>query len=230
MSEDCFDIDRVPVGAVRWPAAFRLRPASVPAKRLADRWGIDLAGIEELARLCSPTARHDQGVVRLPFEADISVPAAIRAAFAHPMPEWRLAPGDMPHVTVSATLSAALAVASELYGRFLQDTKQPACQLSFVLERYQMTGIFHDVTDMELYKAYYSSGEDRHAHQFIKALYDAKADGAIFSVGGSQSAIVLNPERLQGGARERAVALEWNGDVFTRYFDYRDLHWGALVG
>jgi len=192
--------------------------------------GEDSAGLQALIDLTSHTGRHDRDVVPLSFPAPLNMPAAVRAAFAFPAPEWQFSDGTVPHIVVADTLRAAITSATERYGQFLRDTEQGPCTLSFVVERYRLTGDFHTITDREVFAPCYNSADFSVAHALVNSLSTEKANGLIYDCLVGETALVLKPACLSGFNTERSVALDWNGAAFERYYDYRDLHWSRLVG
>ncbi|MEX0299935.1 MAG: hypothetical protein AB3N28_12765 [Kordiimonas sp.] len=218
----------VPKSSLSWPAAFRLRPASVPINEYAENVESNAGDIEALINLCSEVGRHNQGLVPLGFATPHSMPPAVVSAFANPAPEWHFAPTGLAHIAVAETLKGALALGAEQYGQFLKDTEQPACRVSFVMERFLVKGSFSDITDTEVFSACYNTVDYTVMHQLARGLSDTESDGFVYDVESQKYAVVLKPECLSGHAEERAIALEWDGMQFSRYFDYRDLFWSDL--
>lgn len=220
--DDLPDISKRPLD---WPVAFRFRPASIPpATPLADK-----EGLEALIALCAPTARHDAGLVPLRFSAGPNILPIVKTAFANAAPEWRFVPGDVPHIAVASTMRAASQLIMDQLGQFLEDTDQPACQVSCVMERYTLKGDLYDITDTETYRAYYDTADNSEAHQMTSALQEAGSDGFMFAGMGGNVAVVLNPECFISCVVERAVAFCWDGVQFSRYYDYRNLNWAQLA-
>ncbi len=219
----------VPKSAISWPAAFRLRPASVPINEYAESVGSVASDIDALINLCSQVGRHNQGLVPLAFTASPSMSSAVVSAFANPAPEWQFVPTGLPHIAVAETLKGALVLGAEQFGQFLKDTEQQACRVSFVMERFLVKGTFHDITDAEVFPDCYNTVDYSSMHKLAHSFSEAGADGFVYSNNNKKYAVVLKPECLSGHAEERAVALEWDGVQFNRYFDYRDLFWADLA-
>ncbi|MBV1900459.1 MAG: hypothetical protein KUG56_02180 [Kordiimonadaceae bacterium] len=220
--------------AVKWAAAFRLRPMAMPSAPTLAALGESEQDLLALIEMSSPRARYDIGAARHNFAHHALMPPAVQSAFAHPPPEWRFAPAAMPHMVVCQNIKAAVCSASEQYGQFLKDTEQAECQLSFVMERYVLSGDFFDARDRDAFSACYGpqaqTGQISAAQDLVSALGTQGADGLLYTTDGGPSAVVLNPECVRVYAKERALVLQWDGHDFTRYFDYRDLHWVGDVG
>lgn len=221
--------DTIPVTPVRWPAAYRLRPASVPETQPSDKFGADGDSLQQLMALTSPLGRHQRGVVPLAFTGSAAMPDTVVSAFAHPAPEWQFADGTLPHMLLAETMAGAIENADLLYGQFLKDTEEGDCRLTFILERFQLEGRLHSVEDRARFESCYDRHDYSAAHQMVTSLHAAGADGLVFAGDTGKSAVVLNPDCLSRCARERALALAWDGVQFTRYYDYRDLHWVSIA-
>ena len=216
------DVSHIPVS---WPAAYRLRPIELPSAPTLSLLGEDEQDIMSLIDMSSPRNRHETGAAPHTFSNYPRMPMAVRSAFAHPSPEWRFTPASMPHISVAEHISAAVSTASEQYGQFLADTNQVACKVSLALERYVLSGDFYDVRDRKIYTEFYDKSDSSIAQNFVATLSSNRADGLIYSRDGGDCAVVLNPDCVEAYAKERALAMQWDGKGFTRYFDYRDLHW-----
>ncbi|MBL4836474.1 MAG: hypothetical protein JKY34_02760 [Kordiimonadaceae bacterium] len=218
--------------AVKWAAAFRLRPMAMPSAPTLAVLGEDEQDLLSLIDVRSPRARHDTGAARHNFTHHALMPSAVRSAFAHPSPEWRFALSATPHMVVCQNIRAAVCTASEQYGQFLKDTEQAACQLSFAMERYVLSGDFFDARDTDTFSACYGphalDGRASAAQDLVADLGAQGADGLLYTTDEGSCAVVLNPDCVRVYAKERALAMQWDGNEFTRYFDYRDLHWVGL--
>ncbi len=230
MSGAEIDPNSIPKRLLTWPAAFRLRPIAVPQNPYAAAVAGDEADIEALIAHCSSVGRHNRGLVPLPFLSDFAAPETVLAAFANPAPEWQFAPTGLPHLAVAENAKAAIRMGKETFGQFLKDTDEGPCRVSFVLERFVLKGSFHEITDAEVFSRCYDAVDYTVSHQLVSALRAAEADGLIYARNEGNCAVVLKADCFSGYARERALALDWDGIRFTRYFDYRDLYWAELTG
>lgn len=219
----------VPRTMTNWPSAFRLKPAKLPATQPLAQ--LEPKGVEKLLSLkdmTSPSARHREKSVLLQHSMPVGAPETVVSAFATSVPEWRFAARGRAHMVLASSIAAAISVASEIYGQFLRDTKQPTSCLSFSIERFCLTGHFADVCERETFPTCYEDQNKEAPQGLVNALSIAGEDGLIFETSAGQAAIVLNPEAITRGGLERAMALEWDGNAFHRAFDYRDMYWRDL--
>lgn len=230
MSGTVVDPNSIPKRQLTWPAAFRLRPTAIPQNPYAAAVADDEAGIEALIAHCSSIERHNRGLVPLPFPSDLTVPETVLAAFANPAPEWQFAPAGLPHLAVAENAKAAIRMGAETFGQFLKDTDEGPCRVSFVLERFVLKGSFHEITDTEVFSGCYDTVDYTVPHRLVGALHTVEADGLIYARSEGNCAVVLKAGCFSGCASERALALDWDGIGFSRYFDYRDLYWADLAG
>ena len=222
------DLRSVPRVAVDWPAAFRLRPTTLPQVAPLLLLGDDLEGLEALKDLTSPAVRHRRGTVPLPFDLQPGTSASVVSAFANSLPEWRFAGRGQAHMLLASTVTAAVAAATEVYGQFMLDTEEKPSVLSFMVERFRLSGSFADVSDSEVFPACYDSQSFEVSQQLVASLADEKKDGLIYDIEGGQGAVVLQPGGIVRAGIERGLGLQWNGTEFSRLYDYRDMYWREL--
>ncbi len=216
----------VPKSSVHWPAAFRLRPARLPATEplalLGSKCSDDLLALKALT---SPAERHKSGTALLPLDLKENAAEAVLSAFAGSLPEWRFAPRGTAHMLLASSITAAVSVAAEIYGQFMCDTAQKTSTLSFAVERYQLTGRFADVSDVELFPSCYEAQNYEASQGLTASLAAEQETGLLFQVAQDQAAIIFSPGAVTFAGTERALALEWNGSMFHRAYDYRDMYW-----
>lgn len=219
----------VPRTALDWPAAFRLRPARLPASDPLSLFGESCDDLRLLKDLTSPAARHKSGAVPLPFDVLAGTSEPVLSGFANSLPEWRFADRNTAHMVLGSSIAAAVAVAVEIYGRFMRDTKQAKSTLSFAVERFRLAGSFCDVSDMELFPGCYSDAHYGVPQKLVAALKSENEAGLVFDALAGQAAVILKPELLVFAGNERGLALEWDGARFERVYDYRDMYWRDLL-
>jgi hypothetical protein len=215
----------VPKSRLDWPAAFRLKPARLPGTDPLALFGEDVAGLNDLKNITSPAMRHSMGNVPLPVDIQPGTSNSVLSAFATSLPEWRFAARGTAHMLVASSISAATAIAAEIYGRFMLDTGEATSTLSFQVERFQLAGSFADVCDREVFPACYNRKQFEVPQRLVGSLLHQGEDGLVFSAGDGQGVVVLKPNLITHSGIERAVALEWNGSRFHRAYDYRDMYW-----
>jgi len=218
----------VPRVAVDWPAAFRLRPAKFPQVSPLLLLGDDLEGLEALKGLTSPAVRHRRGAVPLPIDLPSGTSGSVVSAFANSLPEWRFAARGQAHMLLASTVTVAVAAATEIYGQFMLDSEEKPSVLSFMVERFRVSGSFADVSDVEVFPACYDSQTFEVPQQLVASLAAEKEDGLIYGIGDGQAAVVLQPGGIVRAGIERGLGLQWNGTKFSRLYDYRDMYWREL--
>ncbi|MCK0070797.1 hypothetical protein [Kordiimonas laminariae] len=219
------DIRSIPDSFLKWPAAYRLKPARVPADHALKDYGEDEAALDELIGLTAPTGRWQDGKIALEQGTEIGTAPEILEGFANPYPEWRFNPRSLPHMVVGDTIEAAVAFISEIYEAFLRDTNQPPCRMNFLLERYTLEGSFKDVTDREVFPACYSMADHSVSQQVVVDVAGSGNAGLLYEEEGGTVAVITQAKALKWHGQERAVVLDWDGARFTRMFDYRGLYW-----
>jgi len=210
---------------LNWPAAYRLRPARLPAAEPLSLLGEDVAGLLELKALTAPEPSRNKGKLHTLDTQQTRRPKAVTTAFNAPLPEWRFAQRGTPHIVLASSVAAALHVASEIYGQFLLDTGQGGSVVSFVVERYRLSGTFADLRTAADYPACYDLLAHVVPQTLVSDLLNGNGSGLLYSAGEGEAVIALPPCQITGGEIERALALEWDGSRFARSFDYRDMYW-----
>lgn len=215
----------LPTEFLNWPAAYRLRPARLPATEPLALLGEEAAALLELKALTEPTPSNSVEELSKPSAEQRSRSEAVAGAFRAPLPEWRFARRGTPHIVLANSLEAALHVASEIYGQFMLDTGQGRSVMSFVVERYRLSGNFADVRTVADYPACYDPLAHYVPQRLVADLLTGGRTGLLYSAGAGEAVVALPSNKIIGGEIERALALEWDGIRFARSFDYRDMYW-----
>jgi RES domain len=233
-------IELPPTRRVRWPEAHRIVPSRYPPVQLFERLSDDPTAWEALAEvesLTNPRLRDEIGEIRLvPVAERVSGPGAswVMAPFTHVNPRGsRFSDGSYGVYYAARELPTAIAETVFHMGRFYAATADPPHDEDMRVLTGRIGASLHDLRD----------GEGRWAPVLDPDSYVAsRALGRELRARGSNGVVYPSVRRAGGqcvGAfRPKAIGLpiqgrhlqyHWDGRRISRYFDYAEDRWVALV-
>ncbi len=221
------DIRTVPETFTVWPAAYRLCPVRVPSEDVLSEYG-DSDALEQLIALTSPLERHKAGAVPQKEGGGAGTAHSVMAGFSSPYPEWRFSAGKLPHMVVGDCLQAVTEFVCDMYGGFLRDTAQGPCRMNFLLERYSTVGNFKDISDKEVFAGCYEAVDYSVPQMLAQEVAASETAGLLYTAKQGKLLVLTKASAIRFRGNERSFSLEWDGNAFTRIFDYRDMHWRKL--
>jgi hypothetical protein len=222
----------LPRAAVEWQPSYRLIPSRYPTVGLFDRIAdpADIDVVVAIESLTNARIRDELGQLHLvPREQRISGPGStpIMAAFTHLNPEGsRFTDGSYGVYYATESLHTAVAEVSHHRALFLSRTAEPPMDVDLRLITAGLRAELHDAralrdTDPAIYHPVHYS-----APQALgRALRASGSAGLLYhSVrrAGGLCAAVFDPRALQPATATRHLALHWNGQRITHWYEKQE--------
>lgn len=228
MNPDGVDPRAIPTVQISWTMAMRLRAVRLPAEdKLRSLCDTDegFQALNTLADLTDARQRVLKGEVGHQTLEDATDKDNLYTGYFYQKPAWQFGDGQMPGLVVSETMAGALSHAVDAYSGFLKDGNADALTMHFILDRMKLRANLHDLTDMDAFGDLYQGEDHIKPQKTVRNLLAADSAGLLYGHAQTRHAVILKPELLTDVQTERAIALQWDGQRFTRLFDYRDLYW-----
>jgi hypothetical protein len=221
----------VPVSRVVWSPCHRLIPSRFPTVGLYDRIAdpADLEVVLQIEMLTNPRVRDEIGQLQLvPPEERVAGPGStpIMAAFTHLNPEGsRFSDGSYGVYYAADTLDTAIAEVSHHRAVFLARTREPAMDIDLRLIVAELDAPLHDlrllddaaVYDPLHYGAPQALGGRLRAGGSWGVVYRSVRHAQGFCVG------VFRPKALAQARQSRHLALHWDGQRISHWYEKRAL-------
>lgn len=229
----------VPSRRVRWQAAHRLVPSRYPPIDLFERIApvADWDALIELESLTNPRIRDETGVISLvPPSRRVGGPGAsiVMAPFTHASLDrpTRFSDGSYGVYYAANRFETALREVAFHMGRFHAATADAAVESDYRGYQGKVDNSFHDLTghaypdllgsDLATYPA---------AQRFASRLREAGSNGIIYPSqrhAGGTCLAAFWPNVVAIPRQTRHIALQWDGQRMSRWFDYDAERWQAL--
>jgi hypothetical protein len=224
-------IDTIPVVPVAWSPCLRLIPSRFPTVGLYDRIAdpADLEVVLQIEMLTNPRVRDDIGQLQLvPPQERLVGPGStpIMAAFTHLNPEGsRFSDGSHGVYYAADTLDTAIAEVSHHRAVFLSRTREPAMDIDLRLIAAELQAPLHDLRGLQdaalydpvHYGAAQALGARLRAEGSWGVVYRSVRHAGGFCVG------VFRPRALAQARQSRHLALHWDGQRITHWYEKRAL-------
>jgi hypothetical protein len=232
------DPETVPVRRVSWRPSYRLIPSRYPTVGLYDAIAdpADLDVVFAIEALTNPRIRDELGELQLvPPRERVTGPGStvVMAAFTHLNPEGsRFSNGSYGVYYAAQTLATAVAEVSHHRAVFLARTQEPAIDVDMRVINATLDANLHDLQALGERAAPFLD-PDWYAlpQQLGQRLRDAGSSGVRFpSVRdpGGMCVGAFRPRALKNARPGAHIALHWDGQRITHWFEKRGLH--ALPG
>lgn len=223
---------RILVSHVRWPQAWRIIASRYPPIDLFERvsdnpavWDV----LIELEQATNPRVRDETGeIVLVPAEHRVAGAGAswVMAPFTHVNRQGsRFSDGGYGVYYAASTLQTAIYETGYHFARLAADAQDPPRREDMRVLLGSIESDLHDVASLEasmrarlLDPVSYS-----HSRPFASELREAGSNGLIYpSVRDSGGTCVAAfwPNVVGIPMQERHLQYEWDGERFSRYFDY----------
>lgn len=216
---------------VAWKPCHRLIPSRYPTVGLYDRIAdpADLDVVFAIEALTNPRIRDEIGEIRLvPPDDRVSGPGStpIMAAFTHLNPEGsRFSDGSYGVYYAAQDLDTAIAEVSHHRALFLARTAEPPIDLDLRLINATLQAALHDLRPLRGSRpALYDPADYGAARALGLALRTAGSWGVLYhSVRrpGGLCAGVFRPKALQRAREAAHIALHWDGQRITHWYEKR---------
>jgi hypothetical protein len=224
----------IPVTDTTWHPSVRLIPSRYPTVGLYDRIAdpADLDVVFAIEALTNPRIRDEIGQLQLvPSDERISGTGstAIMAAFTHLNPEGsRFSDGRYGVYYAAQTLATAIAEVSHHRAVFLARTLEPAIDVDMRVVLAQLDAPLHDLRALGKRRATLLHPDQYAAPQALgRQLREAGSWGVLFpSVrhSGGLCVGVFRPKALRNARSGAHIALHWDGQRFTHWYEKRGPH------
>jgi RES domain-containing protein len=234
------DPKSVPLARVSWRPSYRLIPSRFPTVGLFDAIAdpADLDAVFAIEALANPRLRDEVGELQLvPPEERVSGPGAtpVMAAFTHLNPEGsRFSDGSYGVYYAAHSLATAVAEVSHHRAVFLRRTAEPAIDLDMRLIAANVEAALHDLSTpasaqpAERAWASVLDPDDYGPSQRLGiALRRAGSWGIRYpSVRDAEGecVAVFRPRALRHARSALHIALHWDGERITHWFEKRSPH------
>ena len=229
----------VPLARVSWRPSYRLIPSRFPTVGLYDAIAdpADLEVVFAIDALANPRLRDEIGEIRLVEPAErISGPGAtpVMAAFTHLNPEGsRFSDGSYGVYYAAHSLVTAVAEVSHHRAVFLRRTVEPALDLDLRLITANVEAELHDLggsapgdpsgrfapaLDRDGYRAPQRLGRALRAAGSWGVRYPSVRDE------GGECVAIFRPRALRHAKAAAHVALHWDGERFTHWYEKEPPH------
>jgi RES domain len=225
------DAASIPLRQVDWQPSLRLIASRYPTVGLYDAIAdpADLEVVFAIESLTNPRIRDELGQVQLvPPEERIAGPGStpIMAAFTHLNPEGsRFSDGSFGVYYAAQHLDTAIAEVSHHRALFLARTAEPAIDIDLRLIATALSAPLHDLRALrEKQPAVYDPQHYGVSQPLGIALRTAGSWGVLYhSVRhrGGQCAGVFRPKALQPAREAAHIALHWDGQRITHWYEKR---------
>ena len=224
----------IPVTPTLWRPCYRLIPSRYPTVGLYDRIAdpADLDVVYAIEALTNPRVRDEAGQLQL-VAPDERVSGAgstmIMAAFTHLNPEGsRFSDGSYGVYYAAAALPTAIAEVSHHRAVFLARTAEPAIDVDMRLITATLDAALHDLRglgdagaawlDPERYAAPQALGRELRAAGSWGVQFPSVRHDSGLCVG------VFRPKALRHARSGAHIALHWDGERITHWFEKRGPH------
>jgi RES domain-containing protein len=217
-----------------WRPSYRLIPSRYPTVGLYDRVAnpADLDVVFAIEALTNPRIRDEIGELQLvPPEERISGAGSmpIMAAFTHLNPDGsRFSDGQYGVYYAAHALETAIAEVSHHRAVFLARTAEPAIDVDMRVITAALDAPLHDLRALGKRAAPLLDPDDYGPPQaFGRALRATASWGVLFpSVRheGGQCVGVFRPKALRNARSGAHIALHWDGQRITQWYEKRGLH------
>ena len=234
------DPKSVPLARVSWRPSYRLIPSRFPTVGLFDAIAdpADLEAVFAIEALANPRLRDEVGELQLvPPEERLSGPGAtpVMAAFTHLNPEGsRFSDGSFGVYYAAHSLPTAVAEVSHHRAVFLRRTAEPAIDLDMRLIAANVEAELHDLRTLasaqpaERAWAEVLDPDDYGPSQRLGiAVRRAGSWGICYpSVRDAEGecVAVFRPRALRHARSALHIALHWDGERITHWFEKRSPH------
>jgi hypothetical protein len=216
---------------VVWKPCHRLIPSRFPTVGLYDRIAdpADLDAVFAIEALTNPRIRDEIGEIRLvPPEDRISGPGSlpIMAAFTHLNPEGsRFSDGSFGVYYAAQDLDTAIAEVGHHRAVFLARTAEPPIDIDLRLVSATLQAPLHDLRPLRRTQpAVYEPADYGASRVLGRALRAAGSWGVLYhSVrhAGGLCAGLFRPKALQRAREAAHIALHWDGQRITHWYEKR---------
>lgn len=228
----------IPLTPTLWRPCHRLIPSRYPTVGLYDAIAdpADLEVVFAIEALTNPRIRDELGELQLvPPQERVSGPGStvVMAAFTHLNPEGsRFSDGSHGVYYAAQTLATAIAEVSHHRAVFLSRTREPAIDIDMRVITATLDAELHDLQRLgDRGAAFLDPDWYALPQQLGRRLREAGSAGVLFpSVRdpGGLCVGVFRPRALKNARSGAHIALHWDGQRITHWFEKRGLH--ALPG
>lgn len=225
---------------MRWKEAWRIIASRFPPIQLFERVSSDPAVWEALTvleQLTNPRIRDEIGEISfVPPERRVSGPNAtwVMAPFTHVNRIGsRFSDGTYGVYYAANDLVTAIAETSYHFARFATDANDPPRREDM---RVLLGAVDHELHDIATLPSP-ALGEIMDKHSYLESRKLALHYRSVGSDGftypsvrnnGGQCIAAFWPDVVKLPVQERHLKYEWDGNTFTRYFDYKEQQWLVL--
>ena len=225
-------ISRIPLTHTVWRTSFRLIPSRYPTVGLYDAITdpADLAVVFAIEAMTNPRIRDEIGQLQLVAPEDrVSGPGStpVMAAFTHLNPEGsRFSNGSYGVYYAAQALETAVAEVSHHRAVFLARTQEPAIDVDMRVITATLDAPLHDLRGVRKHAAELFDPDRYETPQALgRQLRDAGSWGVQFpSVRhpGGVCVGVFRPKALHHAKSGAHIALHWDGQRITHWYEKRD--------
>lgn len=236
---DAATIAKVRSRRVRWQSTHRLIPTRYPPINLFERIAVtsDWDALIELESLTNPRLREEVGDISLvPKSRRVSGPGAsiVMAPFTHASRArpTRFSDGSYGVYYAARAFDTALREVAFHMGQFHAATADPPTTDPHRAYRGKLDRLLHDIVAGRWSQLLNPEVETYAVPQaFAKALREAGSNGIVYpSVRhkGGQCLAAFYPDVASIPVQTKHVALKWNSERISKWFDYETEEWSVL--
>jgi RES domain len=225
-------IARIPITRTLWRTSYRLIPSRYPTVGLYDSIAdpADLEVVFAIEALTNPRIRDEIGQLQLvPPDERVSGPGStpIMAAFTHLNPEGsRFSNGSYGVYYAAQALETAIAEVSHHRAVFLARTNEPTIDVDMRLITAMVDAPLHDLRHVRKHAAELFD-PDRYAvpQALGQQLRDAGSWGLQFPSVRDKGGVcvgLFRPKALRHAKSGAHIALHWDGQRITHWYEKRD--------
>lgn len=222
----------IAVRDVDWKPCHRLIPSRYPTVGLYDRIAdpADLDVVFAIEGLTNPRIRDEIGEIRLvPPEERVTGPGStpVMAAFTHLNPEGsRFSDGSFGVYYAAQDLDTAIAEVAHHRAVFLARTAEPPIDVDLRLISATLQAPLHDLRPLKRSRPAVYDPDDYGASRALGiALRVAGSWGVVYQSvrhAGGLCAGVFRPKALQRAREAAHIALHWDGQRITHWYEKRE--------
>jgi RES domain len=224
----------VPVTATEWRPSYRLIPSRYPTVGLYDRVAdpADLEVVFAIESLTNPRIRDQVGQLQLvsPEERVSGAGSTmVMAAFTHLNPEGsRFSDGSYGVYYAAHALETAIAEVSHHRAIFLARTAEPALDVDMRVIAANVDAPLHDLVALGKRAAPWLDPNDYGPPQTLgRQLREAGSWGVLFPSVRHEGGLcvgIFRPKALRHARSGAHIALHWDGQRVTHWFEKRGPH------